>query len=97
MEKVQNKGPTIGLDYKSFQKENVKMNIWDLGGHQRYREEWVTYVTDSDVIIFVVDSADRASIGQAKFELHQLLQNKECQNIPLLVIGNKIDLEGHMN
>ncbi len=73
------------------------MNVWDLGGHQLYRAEWVTYVTGSDVIIFVVDSADRENIGVAKLELNQLLQNKSCFNIPLLVVGNKIDIQEHMS
>lgn len=34
------------------------MNIWDLGGHAMYRTEWVTYVSGSDVILFVVDASD---------------------------------------
>ncbi len=34
------------------------MNVWDLGGHELYRNEWVTYITDSDIIIFVIDSSD---------------------------------------
>lgn len=46
------------------------MNVWDLGGHQLYRAEWATYVTGSDVIIFVVDAADRETIGIAKSELN---------------------------
>jgi GTPase SAR1 family protein len=39
------------------------MNIWDLGGHELYRTEWVTYMVDSDIIIFVVDSSDYKLIG----------------------------------
>lgn len=46
------------------------MNVWDLGGHSLYWKEWSTYIMDSDLIIFVVDSYDRKSIGEAKFELH---------------------------
>lgn len=46
------------------------MNVWDLGGHSLYRREWATYIMDSDLIVFVIDSFDRGSIGEAKLELH---------------------------
>lgn len=39
------------------------MNIWDLGGHAMYRTEWATYVSGSDVILFVIDTSDRQSLG----------------------------------
>jgi hypothetical protein len=39
------------------------MNIWDLGGHAMYRTEWNTYVSGCDVILFVVDTSDRKTIG----------------------------------
>jgi GTPase SAR1 family protein len=32
LSKVQKTGPTIGLDIRSFQKGNVTLNMWDLGG-----------------------------------------------------------------
>lgn len=97
MEKVKDKGPTLGLDVKSFKQGSVTMNVWDLGGHVNYRPEWVHYAVGCDVILFVVDSSDKEKIPQAKLELHKLLSEKLMNNIPLLVIGNKIDLPGHLN
>ncbi len=34
-EKPTEGGPTIGLDVRTFQKENVTMKVWDLGGQGR--------------------------------------------------------------
>ena len=31
-DKPSDKGPTIGLDVRTFKKENVQMKVWDLGG-----------------------------------------------------------------
>ena len=30
--KPTNRGPTIGLDVRTFQKGNLKLKLWDLGG-----------------------------------------------------------------
>lgn len=59
MNKVNNIGPTMGLDIKTFKNGSLTLNVWDLGGHVNYRSEWVHYAVGCDVIIFVVDSADK--------------------------------------
>lgn len=43
---------------------------------------------------YVVDSADHEKFEQAKKELHDLIAKPQLANIPLLVLGNKNDLEG---
>lgn len=96
MDKVKNKGPTLGLDIQTFNKGSVTLNVWDLGGHANYRPEWVHYAVGCDVIIFVIDSADKDKIPQAKSELHKLLSEKALNQIPLLVVGNKIDMKDHL-
>ena len=35
-------------------------------------------------------------MSTAKKELHLLLDDKEIHGIPLLIVGNKIDVAGHM-
>lgn len=50
--------PTIGLNVKTYQKNNVKMKIWDIGGQFQYRQNWVDYAKICNVIIFVVDSSN---------------------------------------
>ena len=89
-----NTGPTIGLDIKTFKKGNITLNMWDLGGQVQYRSEWSKYAIGTDAIIFVVDSSDRERIPTAKFELHRMLDDNNLRDIPVLVVGNKIDLEG---
>lgn len=45
---------------------------------------------------FVVDSTDVEALGVAKEELAMLLEKPSLEQIPLLVLSNKSDLEGHM-
>lgn len=48
-----------------------------------------------DAVVFVVDSMDKEKFDTARFELHQLLAQPSLVGVPLLVLGNKNDLQGH--
>ena len=34
------------------------MKIWDIGGQFQYRQNWIDYAKNGDVIIFMVDSSN---------------------------------------
>ena len=70
------------------------MNVWDLGGQKRFRESWETYCRQSDVIVFVCDSVDLSNLAESRDNLHELLEWPSLDGIPLLILGNKNDLEG---
>ncbi len=44
--------------------------------------------------MYVVDSADAGNLDVAKLQLHQLLAWPSLEGVPLLILGNKNDLEG---
>jgi ADP-ribosylation factor-like protein 8 len=50
----------------------------------------------SDLDRYIVDSADTRAIPVAKEELHFLLSKPSLAGIPLLVLGNKCDLQNHL-
>jgi ADP-ribosylation factor-like protein 8 len=52
--------------------------------------------THSPSTRFIVDSADKEALPVAKEELHILLEKPAMEGIPLLVLGNKSDLRGHL-
>ncbi len=66
--------------------------VWDLGGQAKYRSEWARYTKGSDVIVFVVDTQAPNELPIAKKELHQLLEDRDLAQLPLLILANKIDL-----
>lgn len=70
----------------------IDFHCFDLGGHREAREVWADYYVDVAGIIFVVDAADRARFGEAKRELDSLLTDPRLTGVPLVVLGNKIDL-----
>ena len=86
--------PTIGFNFRRLKKGYVTMNVWDLGGQDRFRDSWEKYCRSSDVIVYVVDSVDLGAMDEARQQLHKLLEWPSLQSIPLLILGNKNDLEG---
>ncbi len=54
--------PTFGPNVTNFESINSKFNIWDLGGQESYREEYLEnfedYITGSSKILFVIDIQD---------------------------------------
>lgn len=73
--------------------DNIQFRAYDLGGHEGARKVWETYYTAANGIVYIVDSHDRARFPEAKFELDRLLGDEHLANVPILVLGNKIDIE----
>lgn len=87
--------PTIGFNVETVQYKNLKFQVWDLGGQTSIRPYWRCYYSNTDAIIYVVDSMDRDRIGMAKHELHSMLEEEEdLKNTVLCIFANKQDMEG---
>ena len=54
--------------------KNLKFQVWDLGGQTSIRPYWRCYYSNTDAIIYVVDSMDRDRIGISKTELFAMLE-----------------------
>eukprot|EP00052_Salpingoeca_macrocollata_P030634 m.320334 g.320334 ORF g.320334 m.320334 type:complete len:176 (-) comp23960_c0_seq1:26-553(-) len=85
--------PTVGFNVETVSYKNVKFNVWDVGGQDKIRPLWRHYYTGTEGLIFVVDSADRERIDEAKQELHKILEDTEMKDVILLIFANKQDLK----
>eukprot|EP00042_Codosiga_hollandica_P017453 m.48087 g.48087 ORF g.48087 m.48087 type:complete len:183 (+) comp47661_c0_seq1:22-570(+) len=56
--------PTQRAQQQQLQIGQLRLNAWDVGGHERVRALWQTYAIQANAIIFLIDSADRARLGQ---------------------------------
>jgi ADP-ribosylation factor-like protein 8 len=81
---------------KRIQKGHVTLKCWDLGGQPRFRAMWERFSRGANAIVFIVDAADPDVMPVAKDELHALLEKPSVEGIPLLVLGNKCDLQEHL-
>jgi len=85
--------PTVGVNLETLQYKNVSFEVWDLGGQTGVRPYWRCYFSDTDAVIYVVDSTDRDRMGVAKHELYSILDEDELRRSILLIFANKQDLE----
>lgn len=68
-----------------------------MGGQDKIRPLWRHYYLGTQGLIFVVDSADRERIDEAKVELHRIISDPEMKDCIVLVFANKQDLPNAMS
>uniref|UniRef100_A0A3B3IAG6 ADP-ribosylation factor-like 1 n=1 Tax=Oryzias latipes TaxID=8090 RepID=A0A3B3IAG6_ORYLA len=66
--------PTIGFNVETVTYKNLKFQVWDLGGQTSIRPYWRCYYSNTDAVIYVVDSSDRDRMGISKSELVAMLE-----------------------
>jgi len=84
--------PTIGSNVEEVVHQNIRLQVWDLGGQETLRSSWKTYFTSAEGVIFVVDCADTHSALLAKMELFNLVLDPNLKGAPVLIFANKADL-----
>lgn len=84
--------PTIGSNVEEVSHQNVKMQVWDLGGQENLRSSWDAYYSNTQAIIYVVDCADDSQAQASKMEFFNLLIHNDLKDTAILVFANKADL-----
>lgn len=89
--------PTIGFNVETVQYNNIKFQVWDLGGQTSIRPYWRCYYPNTQAIIYVVDSSDTERMSIAQEEFHAILQEEELKDAIILIYANKQDLPGALD
>eukprot|EP01001_Neometanema_parovale_P011704 NODE_7961_length_731_cov_128.509868_g7709_i0.p1 GENE.NODE_7961_length_731_cov_128.509868_g7709_i0~~NODE_7961_length_731_cov_128.509868_g7709_i0.p1 ORF type:complete len:203 (+),score=62.22 NODE_7961_length_731_cov_128.509868_g7709_i0:61-609(+) len=89
--------PTIGFNMETVEYKNIKFTVWDVGGQDKLRPLWKHYFSNTNGLIFVLDSADRNRAQAAHDELNRMLGEEELKNATILVFANKQDLPNAMS
>ena len=88
---------TVGLDF--FKKEviidnkKIRIKIWDTAGQERYKSLTKGFFRNAQGIIIVFDVTNKESFDNLQYWIQSILNNiSDIGNIPVIIIGNKIDL-----
>ena len=88
--------PTHGFNVQALRKGDLTLRVHDIGGQQSSWRLWPTFLEAVDIVIFVVDSSDRARLHEVAAALKLLLANGDLAGIPMLLWANKQDLLNSM-
>lgn len=106
---VKPSGNTIGIEFttkifKDIHGNNIKLQIWDVGGHDRYKSYIGNsgFIQDADIVLAVIDVTDRNSLHCLDTYWLSLLKTKKLGQSEQLkifdfssqkvyIIVNKID------
>lgn len=90
--------PTVGANYSNisiktcYNDEEVKLNIYDTAGQEKYRSLTPVYFRDSDAAVLVTDMSEPTSLTSQSIGEHIGLYNNSCPNSPIFLVANKSDL-----
>lgn len=87
----------IGFNVETVTYNNIKFQVWDLGGQTSIRPYWRCYFPNTQAIIYVVDSSDVERISFSRQEFHAILEEEELKDAAILVYANKQDLPGALD
>ena len=87
--------PSKRFNIEYIQRKDGLLSIWDSPGQNTFREKWLLGLQDSNIIIYIIDVANQLRFDESKTEFWNIYNENDLKDIPLLILGNKIDLINH--
>ena len=91
---------TVGLDFftkdESIDGKTIRIKIWDTAGQERYKAITKCFFQRAQGIIIVFDVTNKRSFDDLKMWIDSIKSQskltEDLENMPIILIGNKIDL-----
>ena len=93
----ENQLATIGLDFKTKYiragDASVKIALWDTAGQEKFKNIAKQYYNGANGVLLIYDVCNRKSFERIEFWLNELKENNKIDELYIVLVGNKIDLE----
>jgi GTPase SAR1 family protein len=53
------------------------------------RKYWSSFIQDTCILMYVVDSSDEKRLPESFNELHRLLGDERLNQVPIIIVANK--------
>jgi GTP-binding nuclear protein Ran len=87
--------PTLGVEVHPLtfttSSDPIRFNVWDTAGQEQYGGLREGYYINANCVILMFDLSKRSTYEHLD-QWHRDLVGV-CENIPIVVVGNKVDLE----
>ena len=91
---------TVGLDFftkdEIIDDKTIRIKIWDTAGQERYKAITKCFFQRAQGIIIVFDVTNKRSFDDLKMWIDSIKSQskltEDLENMPIILIGNKIDL-----
>jgi len=87
---------TMGIDYKEkhiiIEGKKYRLSVYDTTDQERYKSLAFSLIKNTDGIILIYDVTNESSF-KAVPDWIQSAREKKGENYPMIILGNKIDLE----
>ena len=78
---------------KVLHDQRIKIKIWDTAGQERFKSMSVSVIKNVEGLILTYSIINRESFNNLEAWLKQLNDATDLSKIPIVIVGNKIDLE----
>lgn len=86
---------TLGVDFLlkavKLEGENVKLQIWDFAGEERFRFLFPSYIRGANGAIFMYDITNYGSLAHVD-DWFEVFEKEIDYDLPLIFVGGKTDL-----
>ncbi len=81
----------FNIEYIPIEEKGL-LAVWDMPGQKSFRSKWLIGFQESNIIVYMIDIANQRRFDESRSEFWNVINKDELNEIPLLILGNKIDL-----
>lgn len=82
----------FNIEYIPVEEKGSLLAVWDMPGQKLFRSKWLKGLQDSNILVYMIDIANQRRFEESKQEFWDIINRSELDGVPLVIIGNKIDL-----